>query len=494
MADVYGIDLGTTYSCIAKLDSKGYPVIIQDDENAKDAMPSAVFYLDNGNIVVGECAKEAGFEYPERLCQHFKRYIGRNELKLEDRDRSERYIIDGVPKDPIELSAIVLKKIVDYAKCSGEDVRDVVIACPAYFDFAQLEATKRAAELIGLEVLGIVLEPLAAVTYYSDYKNILGRNILVFDLGGATLDISLVHPSYNIKTGKSLDIEYTLGDSRLGGEDWDACIRELLIDKLCAATFCNREDIPEDTLYEIYAKAENVKQKLTFKESCKVRIQCNGNSERLELTRAEFEEKALPLMDRITHHIDSALQATGYSEDDLDVVLAVGGASLMAMVRKMLHDRFGEKVVFDHPSEAIAKGAAIAAREIVGLKKTNGCNKNWPLKLADAEKSIRTLILEGKAHYVYDQQHDKIRLIYEDEYEAHENPEIARTLNEMKNILEELFSIHNRVETLRKMIGRTFYATERAEELASQLNNLVANQKRIDILLKLLDPLDKLTK
>lgn len=489
---VYGIDLGTTYSCIAKLDSNGYPVIIQDDENAKDTMPSAVFYLDNGNVVVGEGAKEAGLEYPERLCQHFKRYIGRDELKLEDRDSFERYIIDGVPKDPIELSAIVLKKIIEYAKYSGEDVHDVVIACPAYFNSTQKEATKTAAEIIGLKVLGIVPEPLAAAIYYCDHKNIQERNILVFDLGGATLDISLVHPSYNTKTGKSLDIEYIVGDERLGGEDWDDCIRELLIEKLCAETGYSRDDIPEDTLYEIRGKAEGAKQKLTTKASCKVKVLCDGSTVTLEVTREEFEEKTLPLMNRITYYIDSILQTTSYSEDDLDVVLAVGGASSMVMVRKMLHDRFGEKVVFDHPSESIAKGAAITAREIVGLKKANGCNEIWPLKLVDAEKSIRALILEGKAHYAYDQQHDKIRLIYEDE--VHENPAIVRTLNEMKDILEELFSIHNRVETLRKTIGQTFYVTERAEELASQLNNLVANQKRIDLLLKLLDPLDKLTK
>lgn len=244
---VYGIDLGTTYSCIAKLDSNGSPVIIQDDENAKDTMASAIFYLDDGNTVVGEGAKEAGIESPERLCQFFKRYIGREDLKLEDRDEFERYIIDGTPKDPVELSSIILKKIVEYANAAGEDVHDVVITCPAYFNYAQREATKKAGELIGLNVLGIINEPTAAAMNYSHEKYGEDMTVLVYDLGGGTFDVTLIRMTMADGV-QNVDVLSTEGDDRLGGKDWDDCVRELLIEKLCAETGYGRDDIPEDTL------------------------------------------------------------------------------------------------------------------------------------------------------------------------------------------------------------------------------------------------------
>lgn len=362
---VYGIDLGTTYSCIAKLDSNGSPVIIQDDENAKDTMASAIFYLDDGNTVVGEGAKEAGIESPERLCQFFKRYIGREDLKLEDRDEFEKYIIDGVQKDPVELSSIILKKIVEYANAGGEDVHDVVITCPAYFNFAQREATKKAGELIGLNVLGIINEPTAAAMNYSHEK--YGEDdmtVLVYDLGGGTFDVTLIRMTMTDGV-QNVDVLSTEGDDRLGGKDWDERVRELLIEKLCAETGYGRDDIPEDTLYEIRGRAEGAKQKLTTKASCKVKVLCDGSSVNLELTRDEFDARCADLLDKTYNLTNTTIEKAGITRDAINVVLLVGGSTSMIMVREMLKREFGEeKVIFGKPNLAVAMGAALVAQSI----------------------------------------------------------------------------------------------------------------------------------
>lgn len=361
---VYGIDLGTTYSCIAKLDSNGTPVIIQDDENAKDTLASAIFYLEDGNTVVGEGAKEAGIENPERLCQFFKRYIGREDLKLEDRDEFEKYIIDGSPKDPVELSSIVLKKIVEYANAAGEDVHDVVITCPAYFNYAQREATKKAGELIGLNVLGIINEPTAAAMNYSHEKYGEDMTVLVYDLGGGTFDVTLIKMTMTDGV-QNVEVLSTEGDDRLGGKDWDDRVRDLLIEKLCSETGYGKDDIPEDTLYEIRGKAEITKQKLTTKSSCKVKVLCDGSSVNLELTRDEFDARCADLLDKTYNLTNTTIDKAGISKDDINVVLLVGGSTSMVMVREMLKREFGdEKVIFGKPNLAVAMGAALVAQSI----------------------------------------------------------------------------------------------------------------------------------
>ncbi len=154
----YGIDLGTTYSCIAKINSANLPEIIPDNDTGSRTVASAVFFTTDGTTIVGEEAKENGATEPERLCQYFKRYIGRQDLQDEDKDKIV-YLnegIDGKTHDPIELSSMVLKKLVDIAAKQGENVTDVVITCPAYFNNFQREATKKAGEDIGLHVINIV--------------------------------------------------------------------------------------------------------------------------------------------------------------------------------------------------------------------------------------------------------------------------------------------------------------------------------------------------
>lgn len=129
MANAYGIDLGATYSRIATLNLDGMPVIISNDAEGRDDVASAIFYLNDGRCIVGEFAIEAGIEEPERLCQYFKNHLGCDESELENGEESNRYIVDGISKDPVELTAIVLTKIVEYAREAGENVKNIVATC-----------------------------------------------------------------------------------------------------------------------------------------------------------------------------------------------------------------------------------------------------------------------------------------------------------------------------------------------------------------------------
>ena len=361
---VYGIDLGTTYSCIAKLDSNGSPVIIQDQGNASDTLASAIYYMENGDAVVGEAAKESGIEDPSRLCQFFKRYIGREDLSLEDRDEFDRYIIDGTPKDPVELSSIILKKIVEYARDAGEDVHDVVITCPAYFNYAQREATRKAGELIGLNVLGIINEPTAAALNYSHERYGEDMTILVYDLGGGTFDVTLIRMKM-VDGVQEIEVLATEGDDRLGGKDWDERVRDILIEKFCDATGYTKEDVSEDVLYSIRGQAEKAKQKLTTKTSNKVKVNCDGQAYSLEITREEFDARCADLLDKTLNLTMSALSKANVGKEMVDIVLLVGGSTSMMMVREMLKSEFGEdKVIFGKPNLAVAMGAALVAQNI----------------------------------------------------------------------------------------------------------------------------------
>lgn len=177
-----------TYSCISKYEN-GEVKIIADEEGGSDLLASAVFVKDDGNeLIIGEGAKEEGVLAPERLFQFFKRWIGKDPETEPD---YKHYIVDGKEYTPVELSSLVLKRIKEYAKKAGEEVEDVIITCPAYFDFAQRELTKKAGELAGLNVLAVINEPMAVAISYSNEEYLKSQNVLVYDLGGGTFDVLL---------------------------------------------------------------------------------------------------------------------------------------------------------------------------------------------------------------------------------------------------------------------------------------------------------------
>ena len=181
----YGIDLGTTYSCIAKLDHNGNPEVIQNYVEGSYTLASAVFFEeDSGNTLYGESAKEYMETSPERLIQFVKREIGRPNGKT--------YNIDGQEYTAIEISSLILKKLKQMAEEQGESVTDVIITCPAYFGFEEREATRTAGELIGMKVMDLIDEPTAAAVSYCYREFQENQTVAVYDLGGGTFDISIL--------------------------------------------------------------------------------------------------------------------------------------------------------------------------------------------------------------------------------------------------------------------------------------------------------------
>ena len=345
----YGIDLGTTYSCISKYEN-GEVKIIADEEGGSDLLASAVFVKDDGNeLIIGEGAKEEGVLAPERLFQFFKRWIGKDPETEPD---YKHYIVDGKEYTPVELSSLVLKRIKEYAKKAGEEVEDVIITCPAYFDFAQRELTKKAGELAGLNVLAVINEPMAVAISYSNEEYLKSQNVLVYDLGGGTFDVTLLKIDID-SNEKKIDVIATDGDAFLGGADWDNEMHKLLIEKYREQFGVAEEDIDEE-----------------LKEMLR--------------SREEFDERTKDLLGKTEWLLNSILkkvETVGIKETDIDVVLEVGGSTRMPQVQNFLRERFGDKVRFYEPDKAVARGAAI-----VGAQGVIAGNMRMPIHIGHLYK------------------------------------------------------------------------------------------------------------
>ena len=360
---VYGIDLGTTYSCISKYEN-GEVKIIADEEGGSDLLASAVFVKDDGNeLIIGEGAKEEGVLAPERLFQFFKRWIGKDPETEPD---YKHYIVDGKEYTPVELSSLVLKRIKEYAKKAGEEVEDVIITCPAYFDFAQRELTKKAGELAGLNVLAVINEPMAVAISYSNEEYLKSQNVLVYDLGGGTFDVTLLKIEIDSTSNeKKIDVIATDGDAFLGGADWDNEMYKLLIEKFREQFDVAEEEIDEELKEMLRSATEKLKQKLTMQTTVTYKTKYDGEKIQLEISREEFDERTKGLLGKTEQLLNSMMkkaEEVGIRETDIDVVIEVGGSTRMPQVQNFLKERFGdEKVQFYDPDKAVARGAAIVA-------------------------------------------------------------------------------------------------------------------------------------
>ena len=379
---VYGIDLGTTYSCISKYEN-GEVKIIADEEGGSDLLASAVFVKDDGNeLIIGEGAKEEGVLAPERLFQFFKRWIGKDPETEPD---YKHYIVDGKEYTPVELSSLVLKRIKEYAKKAGEEVEDVIITCPAYFDFAQRELTKKAGELAGLNVLAVINEPMAVAISYSNEEYLKSQNVLVYDLGGGTFDVTLLKIEIDSTSNeKKIDVIATDGDAFLGGADWDNEMYKLLIEKYREQFDVAEEDIDEELKEMLRSVTEKLKQKLTMQTTVTYKTKYDGERIQLEISREEFDERTKDLLGKTEWLLNSILkkvETVGIKETDIDVVLEVGGSTRMPQVQNFLRERFGDKVRFYEPDKAVARGAAI-----VGAQGVIAGNMRMPIHIGHLYK------------------------------------------------------------------------------------------------------------
>lgn len=353
MERIFGIDLGTTYSCIAYVDENGKPVVLPNFEGDLTT-PSVVHFESLDNVVVGKEAKNACKLFPDRVVEFVKRNMG---------DPTFSYEVDGVSYKPEAASSLILRKLVgDAAQALGEEVKDVVITCPAYFGNNEREATRNAGELAGLNVHLILNEPTAAAICYGLDKQKDDQVVLVYDLGGGTFDVTVIA----LHQG-DIQVVVTGGDHSLGGKDWDDRLTKYLAE--CFQNEHAAETSPLDDKYsaqELAKAAEDAKKALSAREKYPLMVSHNGKRTRVELTRETFDQITGDLLERtveLTRSLLDEAKAKGFSR--IDQILLVGGSSKMPAVARRIEEAFGQPAQLFEPDLAVAKGAAVMGVKIL---------------------------------------------------------------------------------------------------------------------------------
>ncbi|MFZ9010828.1 MAG: Hsp70 family protein [Planctomycetota bacterium] len=370
MSTIAGIDLGTTFSALARLNGIGRPEIVPNSEGER-ITPSAVYFEEEeaGAIRVGLEAVNCRQLSPERAVRWIKRHMGDQDWEKE---------IDGRNWTPQEISSLILKKLKQDGSVESK-ISDVVISVPAHFDEVRRKATMDAGTLAGLNVIGIVNEPVAAALYYATTQTVNGR-VLVYDLGGGTFDVTILDID-----GQQMDIICSQGDHALGGVDFDKKIVELLEDAY--RTEHNAELIETEQDRAKYEdEAEDVKKTLSRRNSVRKILYGSAGSARVEITREQYEKAIEPLLARTEILVEVALEEAKSKVSDIQKVLLVGGSTRMPMVRQQLTEKFGfEPEVAVNVDECVALGAAIHA----GLTKMQDNPKKVTAGVASGLKEVQ---------------------------------------------------------------------------------------------------------
>ncbi|MDN5757775.1 MAG: Hsp70 family protein [Tomitella sp.] len=361
---VFGIDLGTTYSAIAYIDETGKPTVVRNANNS-ETTPSVVQFETASNVVVGQVAKDSAVVDGDSVVSLIKREMG----------AEREYPFHGEVHTPESISAIILRQLAaDAAAATDGPVEQVVITVPAYFGGREKEATKKAGLIAGLDVVGILPEPVAAAVHYDLSSGGADTTVLVFDLGGGTFDTTVIQV-----TASEIAVLCTDGDTNLGGADWDARLRDHLIDRFVAEAApaeSPRDD--NEFLQDVAIRAEELKKKLSLQESRPVTLRFGGGTAKIEVTRAEFETMTADLMDRSIDIVKRTLDTLKEKAPDvtIDDVLLVGGSARMPVVRARLAEEFGWDPKLHDPDLAVAKGAALFALSRVVFRLQEEAKKN----------------------------------------------------------------------------------------------------------------------
>lgn len=350
----YGIDLGTTFSCVSRVNDDGVAEIIRNSEG-QTATPSVVLLAEEATYV-GQQAKAQRAIYADETIEFVKQEMGNPSWRVPGPD--------GTDHTPETISSIILRKLVDDANdVLGENIKDVVVTVPAYFDDTRRAATKQAAALAGLNVLETINEPTAAALSFGVESGFEG-SLLVYDLGGGTFDVTLVDVA-----GGVFDVVCTDGDRNLGGRNWDdVLIRHLRTAFEDSAGVAISSDAADEAM--LRDRAEAAKLALTQAKKTAVFISYGGRNEKIVVTREQFEELSRDLLDRTKWLIEDVLDASGRDMKSISKLLLVGGSTRMPMVGDMIQSNWNvtpDKSV--HPDEAVAMGAAVHA---AGLRSESG--------------------------------------------------------------------------------------------------------------------------
>ena len=387
MARAVGIDLGTTNSVVAVLEG-GEPVVVANAEGSRTT-PSVVAFAKNGEVLVGQPAKNQAVTNVDRTLRSVKRHIG-TDWNVE---------IDGKKYTPQEISARTLMKLKRDAEAYlGEDITDAVITVPAYFEDAQRQATKEAGQIAGLNVLRIVNEPTAAALAYGLDKGDTEQTILVFDLGGGTFDVSLLEIGDGV-----VEVRATSGDNHLGGDDWDERVVAWLVDKFKAQ---NGIDLTKDkmALQRLREAAEKAKIELSSGQSTSINlpyITVDGDKNPLfldeQLSRSEFQKITSDLLDRTRAPFQAVVKDSGIAVKDIDHVVLVGGSTRMPAVSELVKELSGgrEPNKGVNPDEVVAVGAALQAGVLKGEVKDVLLLDVTPLSLGiETKGGVMTKLIE----------------------------------------------------------------------------------------------------
>ena len=341
-----GIDLGTTFSAIAHIDSYGKPQILPNSESER-ITPSVILF-DGSNAVVGTYAKQNSVAEPEKIVDFVKREMGKS------KDEFHREFADKIFSAE-ELSALILKKLKnDAEKYLGGEVTDAVITVPAYFSDSERMATIHAGQLAGFNVLQIINEPTAAALAYGLDKLDTNQTVFVFDLGGGTFDVTIVRIE-----DQHIKMLATNGDHRLGGKDWDDIIVNLVAEEFDRLHGENPL-LDLQSYQELQSRALAAKIQLSSRPRTTIVHSHNGKSIKIELTRDDFEKICAHLVEKTKTICEIVMQEAHMNWSDIDKNLLVGGMTRMPMIRQMIQEIAGVPLA-DHvsPDEAVAVGAAI---------------------------------------------------------------------------------------------------------------------------------------
>ncbi|AGF73543.1 molecular chaperone DnaK [Corynebacterium halotolerans] len=387
MGRAVGIDLGTTNSVVSVLEG-GEATVIANSEGARTT-PSVVAFAKNGEVLVGQSAKNQAVTNVDRTIRSVKRHIGTDwTVDIDDKQYT-----------PQEISARTLMKLKrDAESYLGDEVTDAVITVPAYFEDAQRQATKEAGQIAGLNVLRIVNEPTAAALAYGLEKGEQEQTILVFDLGGGTFDVSLLEIGDGV-----VEVRATAGDNALGGDDWDQRIVDWLVDKFKSA---NGIDLTKDkmALQRLREAAEKAKIELSSSQQATINlpyitVDAEKNPLFLDetLSRTEFQRITQDLLDRTKQPFNQVIKDAELSVSEIDHVVLVGGSTRMPAVSELVKELTGGKEPNKgvNPDEVVAVGAALQAGVLRGEVKDVLLLDVTPLSLGiETKGGVMTKLIE----------------------------------------------------------------------------------------------------
>jgi len=381
---VIGIDLGTTFSCVACWVNDGVKILA--DEDGMRTVPSYVGYTPTGERLIGHAAKAMAAKHTKSTAFDVKRIIGQRTNEEAVQKESKRFpfpVVEGDEKKPMieleiksgkvqrfapeEISAMVLGRMKQIAeKALGRSVSKAVVTVPAYFNDAQRQATKNAGSIAGLQVLRIINEPTAAALAYGlDQKAAAdkGSNILIFDLGGGTFDATIL----NLEGGV-FQVLSTGGDTRLGGEDFDNAVVDWLIIEFKAK---HKLEIKEaKDLSKLKAAAERAKRDMSTAQKAKVELSINGEEYAVDIERAKFESLNSKVFNRTIDTVRNVLKDAKLEPSKIDEIVLVGGSTRVPKIQELLSEHFGGRQLCRsiNPDEAVAFGAAVQGAILAGVR------------------------------------------------------------------------------------------------------------------------------